>query len=429
MLDRVADPRNPRSLIGSPRPASGRSTLFAPLPHEHLVAQVSSLLSPPLWDLGHIGAYEELWLARRVAGHPPLHPELDDVYDAFETPRPRRGDVGDPRRGRRATSTWRAVRERSLEALAASDLDDPGAPLLARGLRLRDGGRARGPAHRDRAAGPADAPGRRLPAAARGGPCRPPAPARGGEWCEIPAGSFAMGAGDEGFAYDCERPRHARVLDAFRIARDPGRPRGSGSRSSTTAATGAPSSGATPGGRGGAPRTRRRPLYWERDGEGGWLARAFERVAPVDPGSPVCHVSAHEADAFARWAGCRLPTEAEWERAAAGRRRRAGRRPTSTSSRSAPPPRGAYPALAERLPPDDRRRLGVDLHRLPRLPGLPRLPVPRVLRGLLRRRATGCCAAAPGRRSRSPRGRASATGTCPSAARSSAACAWRRDAR
>src|SRR5512141_2467800 len=67
--------------------------LFAPLPHEHLVRQPSPLLSPPLWDLGHIAAYEELWLARRIGGRAPLHPELDDVYDAAETPRRRRGEI------------------------------------------------------------------------------------------------------------------------------------------------------------------------------------------------------------------------------------------------------------------------------------------------------------------------------------------------
>jgi iron(II)-dependent oxidoreductase len=60
------------------------------------------------------------------------------------------------------------------------------------------------------------------------------------------------------------------------------------------------------------------PLYWERDGEGGWLERRFDEVAPVDPSLPLCHVSAHEADAHARWAGARLPTEIERECAAQG---------------------------------------------------------------------------------------------------------------
>ena len=204
--------------------------LFAPLPHEHLVRQPSPLLSPPLWDLGHIAAYEELWLARRVGGRAPLHPELDDVYDAAETPRRRRGEIRILDESE-ARAYLAAVRERSLETLAAADLDDPDDPLLRDGfvfemvaeheaqhtetvlqaLRLLPEG-AYVPGERRPPPGPS---GQLAGRASANWPIPPSV------WVEIPAGPFAMGAGDEAFAYDCERPRHERDLPAFLIARDP----------------------------------------------------------------------------------------------------------------------------------------------------------------------------------------------------------------
>jgi iron(II)-dependent oxidoreductase len=122
--------------------------------------------------------------------------------------------------------------------------------------------------------------------------------ADGPDMVRVEGGPHEIGAAAVGFAYDNERPRHSVELAPFWIDRTP----------ITNAAYIAfmEETGAEP------------PMYWERDGEGGWVRTAMGRTEPVDPAHPVIHVSWHEADAFARWAGKRLPTEVEWEAAAAG---------------------------------------------------------------------------------------------------------------
>ena len=130
-----------------------------------------------------------------------------------------------------------------------------------------------------------------------GGPASEPV-TDGPEMVAVEGGSHEVGAGppSDGFAYDNERPRHSVELDAFEIDRTP-----------VTNAAYIEFLADTDG---------EPPMYWERDGEGGWARTAMARTEPVDPAHPVIHVSWHEADAFARWAGKRLPTELEWEVAA-----------------------------------------------------------------------------------------------------------------
>jgi iron(II)-dependent oxidoreductase len=120
----------------------------------------------------------------------------------------------------------------------------------------------------------------------------------GPEMVRVEGGRHEIGAGPQGFAYDNERPRHAVELAPFWIDRTPVT---NGDFIAFMDETGA-----------------QPPMYWERDGGGGWVRTAMGRSDPVDPALPVIHVSGEEADAFARWAGKRLPTEPEWEAAAAG---------------------------------------------------------------------------------------------------------------
>jgi iron(II)-dependent oxidoreductase len=119
------------------------------------------------------------------------------------------------------------------------------------------------------------------------------------DWTTVPGGSFEMGAGPEGFAYDNERPRHVVDVATFQIARHPVT-----NASWLTFAEG-----------GGYVRRE----WWSDEG---WAWKEEYDIANhpsvVDgaPEAPVCHVSWFEADAFARSHAARLPTEAEWEKAA-----------------------------------------------------------------------------------------------------------------
>jgi iron(II)-dependent oxidoreductase len=112
----------------------------------------------------------------------------------------------------------------------------------------------------------------------------------------VPGGEHEIGAPATGFAYDNERSRHTVELAAFEIDAYP--------TTNGEYAAYLEETGAEP------------PLYWERDGGGGWVHTAMGRRDPVDPDLPVIHVSWEGAGAFARWAGKRLPSEHEWEAAA-----------------------------------------------------------------------------------------------------------------
>ncbi len=265
--------------------------LVSELSDEQLTRVHSPIMSPLVWDLGHIAAYEDLWIANRQGGLPLLRPDLAALYDAFETPRAVRGEIEalGPRESR---SYMAAVSARSAEVICA-DATDAGAlcEMVVR-HELQHGETMR---QTMAIAGLLPARERALMDAALD------APRQGHDdgWLKLPAGSFAMGADAHGFAYDNERPRHRVELASFAIARRP----------VTNASWLRFSEG------GGYERRE----WWSREG---WAWKEehdithHAAIAAGRPEAPVCHVSWFEADAFARAHDARLPTEAEWERAA-----------------------------------------------------------------------------------------------------------------
>ncbi|MGH2981122.1 MAG: SUMF1/EgtB/PvdO family nonheme iron enzyme [Solirubrobacterales bacterium] len=268
--------------------------LLEPLDDGQLNRVYSSLLSPLAWDLGHIANFEELWLVQTIGGREPLHGDLGHFYDAIENPRRSRGQLP-ILRDAELRDYLSQVRERTLEVLEEVELDD-GDPILRDGFAY-EMLIAHEHQHNETMLQLLQMVERYEPARIDPEPAAEPV-AEGPEMVLVEAGEHEIGAPERGFAYDNERPRHGVELDPFWIDRTP-----------VTNARYADF----------VDKTRAEPpMYWERDGAGGWVRTAMGSTEPLDPRHPVVHVSWHDADAFARWAGKRLPTEQEWEAACEG---------------------------------------------------------------------------------------------------------------
>ena len=270
--------------------------LVETLTDEELNRVYSPILSPLAWDLGHIANFEELWLVQTIGGREPLHGELGRLYDAIENPRYTRGELP-ILRGDELRAYLEDVQARALDALGEVDLESAEDPLLAGGF-VYELLIAHEHQHTETMLQLIQMVDGYEPVESAMPPEPDPAGATGPEMVLVEGGEVQIGAGAEGFAYDNERPRHAARLDPFWIDRTP----------VTNAAYDEfmRETGAEP------------PMYWQPDGAGWWVRTAMGRGEPVDPAQAVIHVSWHEADAFARWAGKRLPTEFEWECAARG---------------------------------------------------------------------------------------------------------------
>jgi iron(II)-dependent oxidoreductase len=322
--------------------------LVASVSDDDLERVYSTLMSPLVWDLGHIAAFEDLWLLHRYEGRPLLRDDLADVYDAFETPRAGRGEL--PFLGpAQAREYLDEVRSRTLEVIEAQGVGDGFVhEMVIRHEHQHDETMLQ----TLQLARLTDyTPPQRLIA-----PSAPtPAPS-GLELIEIPAGECTLGAPQAGFAYDNERPRHHTDVRGYLIGNTP-----ITNGSYLTFVEG-----------GGYQRREwwsdegwawkeqydiSRPGQWTADLRAEWRLGLLE---PLDPHRPVVHVSWFEADAFARAFGARLPTEVEWEKAATWDQEQGGSRPfpwgddppipgvhaNVDHGGCGPAPAGAYPAGA-----------------------------------------------------------------------------------
>jgi gamma-glutamyl hercynylcysteine S-oxide synthase len=280
------------------------------LSDEDLHRQHDPLMSPIIWDIGHIAHFEELWLTRNLDGAIEFT-EMPGLYNPFEHPRSERASLRLPSLGE-MLARMREIRERVLDRLERVELDATN-PLLRdayvyhmvlqheyqhnetilQTLKLKQGDSYRIPRRCQ------------LPAAA----------AINDGMASFPGGEVSIGTNDRSWSYDNERPRHRMVLAPFSIDSYPVtngrylefiRDRGYEQ----------PRHWSEAGREWLAGSGERAPGYWMRDSDA-WLERTMDSVRPLDPSRPVCHVCYYEAEAFAAWSGKRLPTEFEWEAAAA----------------------------------------------------------------------------------------------------------------
>jgi iron(II)-dependent oxidoreductase len=322
--------------------------LVASVADDDLERVHSSLMSPLVWDLGHIAAFEDLWLVHRYGGHALLREELAEIYDAFETPRSGRGELPYLRSGP-ALEYLEEVRGRTLEVTDGRGIGDGSVhEMVLRHEQQHDETMLQ-------TIQLARLPGYRPPP--RPSACAAPQRSLTGlELVFVPPGPCTIGAGGDRFAYDNERPRHRTDVRGYLIGHTP--------------ITNASYLTFVEGG------GYRRREWWSDEGwawkeeydisrPAGWTAdRRTEwrlgRLEPLHPHRPVVHVSWFEADAFARARGARLPTEVEWEKAATWDRERAvarsypwGELPPQVGvhanldhAAGGPDPVGSYPAGA-----------------------------------------------------------------------------------
>ncbi len=332
--------------------ARARTLALTDIDERELTTQHSPLMSPLVWDLAHIGQQEDLWLLRagNAATQGVLSAQVEKLYDAFEHPRAARVTL--PLLAPREARAFLAdVRGRVLDALERADPDqsDPREGLFPYAMveqheqqhletmlathQLRDGSPLLG-------VGAPLPPGRPVPR----------------DGVLVPAGPFTLGvdAATEPWSLDNERPAHEVDLPAFRIARVPV----TNAEWQVFIDAGGYDEPRWWSERGWQHRVDaglERPLFWSPDGS----RRRFGTIEEVPPDEPVQHICFFEAEAYAAWAGARLPTEQEWEKATTwdpglGQRRRwpwGGTEPGPGLANVGgqalrPAPVGAYPAGA-----------------------------------------------------------------------------------
>ncbi len=307
------------------RVRAATEALAAPLSPEDCQVQSMPDASPTKWHLAHVTWFFETFvLERHEPDFRPHDPAFRVLFNSYyqgigdRHPRPQRGLVSRPTLAE--VLRYRAAVDARMAALLDTAATGPAAPgtglaaLTTLGLHHEQ-------QHQELlltdikhvlSFSPAGAAYLARPDAEGSGAAAPPI-----HWCGFDGGLLMHGHDpdtDGAFCFDNETPRHRTYVAPFELA---SRPVTQGEYLDFIADGGyrQPAWWLAAGWDWVQAGHREAPLYWHRDGAG-WCQHTLHGTVAVDPAVPACHLSLYEADAYARWAGARLPTEGEWEHAA-----------------------------------------------------------------------------------------------------------------
>jgi iron(II)-dependent oxidoreductase len=283
--------------------------LLGDLDYDRLLGPRLAIVNPLLWEMGHLAWFGEKWVLRHAGKRPPQRGDADSLYDSAAVPHDTRWDLPMPPPA--ATMDYmKQVQERILDVVQRGPTAEETYFILLSVFHEDMHGEAFLYTRQTLGYAPPRIASSFIPhpSSLKEGPLP-------GD-VQIPGGTFHLGASkDEPFVFDNEKWAHPVTLRPFAIARAP--------VTQAEFAAFVADDGYRRGELWGPAGWRWRqageashPMHWRREGDG-WLRRDFDRWLPLEAHRPVIHVNWYEAEAYCRWAGRRLPTEAEWEAAAA----------------------------------------------------------------------------------------------------------------